>query len=227
MALYVSVPEGDGPFPIVIISPHATGEDDFIKAMCDRLAKEGFVGAAPDLFHRTTEAQAEAAGVSRRQLLNDVEIIDDVGAAVDFLQQHPASNDKVGITGFCMGGRVAWLIAAVNPAIKAIAPYYGGNTREIWGRGEKTPFELTSGIDCPILFHFGEADVNPSPEDMRKLDDELTRLGKPHEFYSYPDTDHGFMDFTRPRYNKTSAEMSWPRTLEFFTKNLKGAAVGA
>ena len=223
MALYVSVPEGSGPFPAVLISPHATGVDDFIKAMCDRLAGEGYAAVAPDLFHRTTEAQAQAADKTRRQLLNDVEIIADMNAAIDFLQQHPAINgDRIGITGFCMGGRVSWLVAAVNPAIRAAVPYYPGNTLEIWGRGDQTPFALSQGINCPVLGHFGEIDVNPSPEDLRKLDAELTRLGKPHQFYNYPNTDHGFMDFTRPRYNRAAAEMSWPRTLEFFERHLKG-----
>ncbi|MCH8351059.1 MAG: dienelactone hydrolase family protein, partial [Chloroflexi bacterium] len=90
---------------------------------------------------------------------------------------------------------------------------------------EKSPFELTSGINCPVLFHFGEIDANPSPEDMAKLDAELTRLGKPHEFYSYPGADHAFMDFTGPRYHREADEASWPRTLQFFAKHLKVAAV--
>ena len=77
-----------------------------------------------------------------------------------------------------------------------------------------------------MLFHFGEVDQNPSQDDMKKLDAELTRLGKPHQFYTYPGADHAFMDFAQPhRYNKGAADASWPRSLEFFAQNLKGATV--
>ena len=95
----------------------------------------------------------------------------------------------------------------------------------IRGSAEKSPFELTSGINCPMLFHFGELDENPSQEDMAKLDAELTRLGKPHQFFSYPEADHGFADHTGARYNREAAEIAWPRTLQFFAAHLKGAPV--
>ena len=73
-----------------------------------------------------------------------------------------------------------------------------------------------------MLFHFGEIDENPSQDDMRKLDTELTRLGKSHEFYTYPGADHAFMDFEQPnRYNKQASDMSWPRTIEFLDRYLK------
>ena len=125
-----------------------------------------------------------------------------------------------------MGGRVAWLAAATNPHFKAVIPYYGGNLWVARGEANQSPYDLTSGINCPMLFHFGEVDQNPSQEDMKKLDAELTRLGKPHQFYTYPGADHAFMDFAQPhRYNKEAADASWPRTLEFFAQNLRGAAV--
>ena len=134
-------------------------------------------------------------------------------------------SDRIGITGFCMGGRVVWLAAATNPHFKAAVPYYGGNIMAPRGNTDKSPFELTNGINCPVLFHFGAIDANPSPEDMATLDAELTRLDKPHEFYAYPGADHAFMDHTGPRYHREAAETSWPRTLQFFAKHLKGVAV--
>jgi len=76
-------------------------------------------------------------------------------------------------------------------------------------------------MKCPVLFHFGRIDTNPSPEDQAKLDAELTRVGIPHEFYSYPTADHAFMDYTAARYQKAASEISWPRTLEFFSQHLK------
>ena len=158
----------------------------------------------------------------RAQHMSDPDIIADINATVDFLQGHQSVDDlHLGITGFCMGGRVTWLAAATNPHITAAAPYYGGNLMVTWGQGEKTPFDLADGINCPVLFHFGEVDENPSQDDMRKLDDELTRMGKTHRFYTYPGADHAFMDYTAARYQKAASEISWPRTLEFFSQHLK------
>ena len=91
----------------------------------------------------------------------------------------------------------------------------------IWGKGEKSPFDMSDGINCPILFHFGEVDGNPSQDDMKKIDAELTRLGKEHEFHTYAGADHGFMDFTGQRHNQAASETSWERTLAFFAAHLK------
>ena len=86
------------------------------------------------------------------------------------------------MTGFCMGGRIAWMMAAVNPIFKATVPFYGGNIMGIWGAGTQTPYDAAANINCPMLFHFGSIDANPSLDDRDKFDAELTRLGKHHEF---------------------------------------------
>ena len=148
-----------------------------------------------------------------------------MNATVDFMLKHPnIRGDNFGIIGFCMGGRVVWLMATANSHLKAAVPYYGAFIMEVWGKAEKSPFELTGGINCPMLFHFGELDTNPSPEDMVKLDAELTRLGKNHQFYTYTGAHHSLLDHTSVRYHKEAAETSWSRTLEFFATHLKGAA---
>ena len=117
-------------------------------------------------------------------------MIDDINAAVGFLQNHAAvDRDRLGITGFCMGGRVVWLMAAASSAFKAAVPYYGGSIMVPWGSATQSPFELTDGINCPMMFHFGEEDGNPSPEDKVKLDVELTRLDKPHSSSPTPARD--------------------------------------
>ena len=153
-------------------------------------------------------------------------MIDDINAAVGFLQNHAAvDSDRLGITGFCMGGRVVWLMAAASSAFKAGVPYYGGSIMVPWGSATQSPFELTDGINCPMKFHFVEEDGNPSRKDKVTLDAELARLDKPHQFVSYPGAGHAFMDHTGERYHKAAAEASWPRTLEFFANNLKGAPV--
>ena len=225
MRVYVSVPSGSGPFPAVVVSQHGGGVDQFIRDMSDRLAGEGYAAAAPELYHRITDDML-ADGTSRFSHLSDPEIVADINATVDFLRNHSAIDGaRLGVTGFCLGGRVTWLAAATNPHFKAAVPYYGGNIMVPWGKADKTPFELTSGINCPVLFHFGEVDQNPSPEDMAKFGAELTRLGKAHQFHTYPGADHAFMDHTSARHHAEAAETSWPRTLDFFATHLKGVAV--
>ena len=223
MPVYTTVPEGNGPFPAVVVIQAADGVDEFIQTVADRLADQGYAAVAPSLYHRTTEAIEKAKGKTRRQLLDDPEIVADVNATVAFMQQHPSINgDRIGITGFCMGGRVVWLAAATNLHFKAVVPYYGGFMMDCWGEGTQSPFELSGGINCPMLYHFGEIDRNPTLEDMARFDEELTRLGKSHEFHVYPDADHRFADFTFTNYQKAADELAWSRTLEFFAQHLKG-----
>jgi len=225
MPVYMTVPDGDGPFPAVVVIQAADGVDEFIQTIAGRLADEGYAAVAPSLYHRTTAEIEKAKGKTRRQLLDDPEIVADVNATVEFLRQHPSvDRDRIGVTGFCMGGRVVWLAAATNPKFKAAVPYYGGFMMDCWGEGTQSPFDLSDGINCPIMYHFGEIDRNPSLEDMAKFDEQLTRLGKPHQFYTYPDADHRFADFTFTNYQKAADELAWSRTLEFFAANLKGAS---
>ena len=222
MDMYASVPSGSGPFSAIIVSQHGGGVDRFIQTICDRFAEAGYAAVAPNLYHRIPDEVLNGDPRPRPwDVLSDPDIVADINATVDFLRNHPAiSGDKIGITGFCMGGRVAWLGAAANAHIRALAPYYGGNIMVTWGAGEVPPYELAENINCPILFHFGEVDENPSQDDMRKFDAELTRLGKPHQFYTYPGADHAFMDFTTGRYHKEASDASWPRTLEFFAAHI-------
>ena len=230
MDLYAAVPSGGtAPHPAVVIAFHVGGLDEFDKTMADRLAEAGYVAVVPDLFHRFPQAVLDGPRLDRLNHLNDPDIIADMNAAVDFLVANPhVDRDRIGVTGFCMGGRIAWLMAAANPIFKATAPFYGGNIMGIWGQGQQTPFDLTANINCPMLFHFGSIDANPSLADRDKLAAELTRLGKPHEFHTYEGANHAFMDFNNPdRYHPEAAAAAWPRTIEFFDRHLKAAPVPA
>ena len=229
MDMYASVPSGAGPHPAVVIAFHVGGLDEFDKAMADRLAEAGYVAVVPDLFHRFSPEMLDGPRLERLGHLSDPDIIADMNAAADFLVANPhVDSDRVGVTGFCMGGRIAWLMAAVNPIFKATVPFYGGNIMGIWGAGTQTPYDMAANIDCPMLFHFGSIDGNPSVDDRDKFDAELGRLGKAHEFFTYEGADHAFMDFTNPdRHHAEAAAAAWPRTVDFFDKHLKGAAVTA
>jgi carboxymethylenebutenolidase len=220
MRLHVSMPAETGPFPGMVVIQHQGGVDEFVQQMTQRLAQAGYLAVAPDLYHRDGPNCTDDI-VTRRSRLSDRRIINDIASTVGFLQRHNAIDGAhLGIIGFCMGGRVAYLMAAANPTFKATVAYYPGNTFRAWGRDIPSPFERSAEIHCPIQGHFGADDANPSREDMAKLDGELAKFNKPHEFYSYTDSGHAFMDSTKESYRRHADEASWPRTLEFLGRHL-------
>ena len=222
MDMYAALPDGSGPHPAVVIAFHVGGLDDFDRKMADQLAEVGFVAVVPDLFHRFSKEVMDGPRLDRLGHLKDADIIADMNAAVDFLTANSAINDdRIGVTGFCMGGRIAWLMAASNQIFKCTVPFYGGNIMGNWGPGD-TPFSMANNINCPMLFHFGAEDGNPSVADRDTFDAELKRLGKDFEFHTYDGAGHAFMDHTNPdRYHEASAAAAWPRTIDFFNKHLK------
>jgi len=220
MRCYVSEPVGEGPFPSVIVIQHAGGVDAFIRSMADHLAGEGFLAAAPDLYHREDPNTSDDA-MTRMGHLRDTTIVADVRAAIAHVKTLPeVHGGLIGITGFCMGGRVAYLMAAHSPDLKASVVFYGGNIMMPWGEGP-APFALTENIACPILGLFGEDDPNPNPADVAKISAELARLGKRHEFHSYPGAGHAFMNTDRPSYREAAAADAWERCVGWFDSHLR------
>ena len=222
MDMYAALPDGSGPHPAVVIAFHVGGLDDFDRKMADQLSEAGFVAVVPDLFHRFSKEVMDGPRLDRLGHLKDADIIADMNAAVDFLTANSAiDNDRIGVTGFCMGGRIAWLMAASNQIFKCTVPFYGGNIMGNWGLGD-TPFSMANNINCPMLFHFGAEDGNPSVADRDTFDAELKRLDKDFEFHTYDGAGHAFMDYTNPdRYHEASAAAAWPRTIDFFNEQLK------
>jgi len=220
MRCYVTAPAGAGPFPAVVVIQHAGGVDQFIQTMTDRLAEAGYCGIAPDLYHREDPNSSDDP-LTRMGRLRDPNIVQDVNAAIEHLKTlSEAQSDRIGITGFCMGGRVAYLMATHNPDLQAAVVFYGGNIMVPWGAGP-TPFDRSEHVGCPVMGLFGEDDPNPNPADVAKLDAELTRLGKAHEFHSYAGAGHAFMNEDRPSYRQQAAQDAWAKCLAWFDRYLK------
>jgi carboxymethylenebutenolidase len=220
MPVYVSAPEGASGAPGVIVIMHAPGLDAFVQGMCDRFAAEGFVGVAPDLYHRE-EPGSKDDPMTRMGRLRDKTVELDVNAATEHAKSSPEiDGDRLGITGYCMGGRVTYLMAARSDAFSAAVDCWGGNCMISWGDGP-TPFDLTGDISCPVLALFGEDDPNPNPYDVAKIDAEMTRLGVEHEFHSYAGAGHAFMNDARPSYREEATKDAWRRTVDWFNRYLK------
>lgn len=217
MRIYLGVPDRPGPHPGVLVAQHAGGVDHQMQDVVHRLHREGYVVAAPELFHRQP---ADMDPTKRSGALVDREILTDLNATIAHLKTQRVSVGPLGIVGFCMGGRVSYLAATAISEIKASAVFYGGNIFKPLGDGP-SPFERTSSILCPIIGFFGADDTNPSPEDVRKIDAELTRLNKWHEFHTYLNSGHAFQNFLTERYRERAARGSWAELLGFFTEYLK------
>ena len=218
MWAYMSLPNAPGAHPGVLVIQHASGVDDFTQGITRRLSDAGYAAIAPNLYHREDPVADDPGGRFGR--LRDANIIKDVNAAFERLRRHPSvRGDRIGITGFCLGGRVTYLMAGSNSQLRAAAVFYGGNTMVPWGDGP-TPFDITPNINCPVIGFFGEDDPNPSPEDVKKIDAELTRHEKLHTFHSYAGTGHSFQEKGTESYRDAAAEDSWGKLLAWFQKYL-------
>ena len=222
MAVYVTLPEGDGPFPAVVVLPHAGGVDSFFQDMTRRLSECGYAAACPDMYHRAPVDSTDRGIVHFERLRSD-NMIKDTAATVDFLKAHSVvDGQRLGVMGYCGGGQITYLVATAIADFKAACIYHAGHLFEPWADG-MVSFDRSSHLVCPLLGHFGEEDLHPTIEEVGHISAELTQLGKDHEFYTYPLTHHGFMAYHRTElYNATSDRASWPRTLDFFHRHLGG-----
>lgn len=221
MATYVYRPDDDDPHPAVIVVQEIFGVNANVRGIAERFAAEGYVAAAPDIFHRSgrlmdvpysdmDQARSLAGTTSPEGLLSDLNTV------VRHLQGHPnALQGKLGITGYCFGGRVSFLAATQIPGITVAAVYYGGGIT-----AEGGPLGQAANISAPIIGLFGNDDQNPSPDHVKEMDAALTRLGKAHEFHSYDGAGHGFMCEDRGSYNEAASKDAWEKTLAFFGQHL-------
>jgi carboxymethylenebutenolidase len=221
MPLYASMPASGENLPGIVVVHGQSGLEDFVKDTTHMLALQGYAAVAPNLYHRDGPDCKDDNPV-RKARLRDTSIINDINAAIGFLRNDRQVNGgKLGIVGFCMGGRLVYLMSAASKELKAGVMFYGSSTMVPFGEGP-SPFERTREIGCPIQGHFGAEDQNPSPEDMRKLDAELTKFGKAHEFHTYAGAAHAFVNSGSRNYRPHAAALSWPKATEFFSRHLVG-----
>lgn len=211
---YLAKPSGNGPFPAMIVIQEWWGLNDQIKGMADKLAAEGYVALAPDLYRGKVATNAEDAHQYMSGLPED-RAIRDLKTAFTYLQQQPfVKKDKIGSIGWCMGGRLSGQLALAEPRLAACVIYYGS---------VPTDPETLKKFKCPILAFFGENDKSVTPEMARKFEAEMKKLGKDLTVTIYPGAGHGFANETGKNYNEAAAKDAWAKTLAFLGKHLKGA----
>jgi carboxymethylenebutenolidase len=217
MPAHLARPAARDPLAAVIVVQEAFGLNDHIKDVVGRVADEGFVALAPDLYHRGGPGRPAAysdlgTAIAMMSELDDAGIVADVDACIDWLRAQPyVRADRIGIMGFCMGGRVSYLAACALPdKLQAAVPFYGGGI----------PIERTGTLDCPVLAFFGDQDAFIPLEQVRALEAEVARLHKPVEVVVYPGAPHGFFCNERDSYRAEAAADAWQRLTAFLSLHL-------
>jgi carboxymethylenebutenolidase len=224
MPAYRAMPAHGGHFPTVLVCQEIFGVHEHIKDLCRRLAKAGYFAVAPALYARQGDPSQykEIPDIIKNVVskVPDAEVAADIDATVDWAKASgKADTARLGVTGFCWGGRQTWLYSIHNPAVKASVAWYGplaGTTDELH---PKRVLDLVADIKVPVLGLYGAADQGIAVADVEKMQTELKQLNKPCEIVLYADTPHGFNADYRPTYRPEQAKDGWTRMQAWFKKN--------
>ncbi len=227
IAAYLARPLGAGPYPGVVVIHHMPGFDDWSKEVTRTFAVNGYSAVCPHLHYREgPDASPEDASATVRAAggVPDDRCVGDVAGAARFLRSLTNSNAKVGVIGYCSGGRQAYLCACRLPFDAAVVCYGAkivASPDQLSDRQPVAPIDLTSDLRCPLLGLFGAHDTNPSPPDVDRIDQELEAAGKTYEFHSYQGAGHAFFAVQRAaQYRVEAANDGWQRIWAWFGQYL-------
>jgi carboxymethylenebutenolidase len=225
---YLARPLGDRPRGGVVVIHHMPGYDDPTKEIVRRFAAHGYAAVCPNLYSREgagVSPDDQAAAARAKGGIPDEQLVGDVAAAAAHLNSLDHANGRIGVIGFCSGGRQAFL-AACSLQIDAAVDCYGAFV--VNDPPSEFPLKLKGGpliskapdLSCPLLGLFGADDSYPAPDEVAVLAAELKRLGKEHEFHTFPDAGHAFFAVDRPAYRPPAALEGWKKIFEFYGRHL-------
>jgi carboxymethylenebutenolidase len=224
---YYARPLGDGPFPGVVVIHHMPGWDEWITEATRKLAHHGFAALTPHLYFREGPGSPDDVGARVRAAggVADSQVMGDVAGAMAFLRAQPEANRKVGVIGFCSGGRHTYLAACTLSGIDAAVDCWGGNVvvddpKLLNTKRPVAPIDLTDKMSCPLLGLFGNDDENPTEDQVNRTEAVLKRLGKTYEFHRYDGAGHAFFNAARPAYRPEQAADGWNKVFAFFNRHL-------
>jgi carboxymethylenebutenolidase len=218
---YRAMPATGGSFPVVLVIQEIFGVHEHIKDICRRFAKLGYLAVAPELYAR----QGDVSQLKNIQEIiskvvskvGDAQVMSDLDATVAWIKSGGKGNlTKVGITGFCWGGRIVWLYAAHNPDLKAGVAWYGRLVGQPDSLHPKNPIDLVGELKAPVLGLYGGADQGIPVSSVEQMRSALKDGGKSGEIIVYPETPHAFFADYRPSYRKDKAEDGWRKLLDWF-----------
>ncbi len=210
----------------VVVIHHMPGYDRETKEITRRFADMGYNAVCPNLYWRVAPNAEpdDAAATARAQGgKNDDELLGDVGGAAAYLRSLSNANGRVGVIGYCSGGRQSFLCATALPIEAAVVCYgafIAGTPPEGFPLQVKPIIDRAPQVSCPILGLFGAEDQYPSPEHVAEIDAALAAAGKDHEFHSYDGAGHSFFSVDRPAYRAEAAVDGWKKILDFYRRHL-------
>ena len=218
---YRAMPAEGGPFPTILVIQEIFGVHEHIKDVCRRLAKLGYFALAPELYARqgdvsklTNIQQIVSEVVSK---VPDAQVMSDLDAAVAFAKgTGKADTARLGITGFCWGGRITWLYAAHNPGVKAGVAWYGRLVGDSSALTPKHPVDVAADLKAPVLGLYGGADQGIPVATIDRMKEACRAAGKTCDFVVYPEAPHAFHADYRPSYRAEPAQDGWKQLQDWF-----------
>jgi carboxymethylenebutenolidase len=218
--VYYAQPAGKAKPPVILVISEIFGVHEHIADVARRFAKLGYLAIAPDLFVRQGDPGkiANIADLMKEIISKtpDAQVMGDLDACVAWARQHGGNVDKLGITGFCWGGRITWLYSAHNPEVKAGVAWYGRLAGEPTANSPKHPVDLAPALTVPVLGLYGGKDTGISQESIGKMKAALAKGASGSAFVVYPDSGHAFHADYRPSYVEKDARDGFARALAWF-----------
>jgi carboxymethylenebutenolidase len=222
MPAYVAAPKGKSQLPVVLVVHEIFGVHEYIKDVCRRLAKAGYVALAPDLFFRHGDATKITNMTELRTKIvskaDQATVLADLDAARAWLKADGKGDlSRAAITGFCWGGNVVWMYAAHEPSLKAGVAWYGRWRTD----GAKAPLDIAASLTVPVLGLYGGKDKGIPQTDVEAMRKELAKGKTGSKIHVFPDAEHAFHADYRPSYHEKAAQEGWQELLAW----LKGHGV--
>jgi carboxymethylenebutenolidase len=226
MPAYRAAPAGKTGLPVVLVLSEIFGVHEHIADVARRFAQAGYLAIAPELFVRQGDAQSygEMAKLMSEVIAKvpDAQVMADLDATVKWAAANGGDTSKLGVTGFCWGGRQVWLYAAHNPAVKAGVAWYGRLVGQASDLTPKHPVDIAAQLNGPVLGLYGGADTGIPLDTVDQMKAALAKgnaASKASSFVIYPEAPHAFHADYRPSYRKEAAEDGWKRATAWFKAN--------
>ena len=222
---YVAMPAQGQAFPTILVVQEIFGVHEHIKDVCRRLAKIGYLAVAPSLYHRQGDvSQLKDNKEILSQVVSKVpdwQVMRDIDATVRFAELNGGSRYKLGVTGFCWGGRITWMYTAHNNYVKAGVAWYGRLTGEKNAMTPQHPIDIVDNIRAPVLGLYGGDDAGIPVKSVEEMNAALRKrlMSEPSLIHVYPDTPHAFHADYRPSYRERESRDAWDRCIAWFKKN--------
>lgn len=221
--VYRAQPAGKDNPPVILVVSEIFGVHEHIKDVARRFAKQGYMALAPDLFVRAGDA-GKVPNIA--DLMKDIvgktpdaQVMSDLDTVVTWARQRGGNTEKLGITGFCWGGRITWLYASHNPKVKAGVAWYGRLAGDATANSPKHPVDIASSLKVPVLGLYGGKDSGIPLASVERMKAALAQGNSKSEFVVYPDAGHAFHADYRPSYNEADAKDGWKRALDWFKRH--------